>query len=527
MLRPAKYILLSIAAALMLCACALQNAQERPFVDILIADGLVFTGAEGRAGAALDVGIAGNRIVFVGDAQAEGIAAQTTIDATGLIVAPGFIDPHTHALDDLLSESDSRNVNYLTQGVTTVLAGNDGGGPVEIGATLNTLQNNRIGPNTGLFVGHNSVREAVMGGADREPRPQELQRMRALVRDGMTQGAFGLSAGLYYAPGSFAKTDELVELARVAAEFGGVYESHLRDESSYSVGLLMAVEEALEIGAKSGAPVHIAHIKALGVDVWGQSADVIERVETARRNGQAVTADQYPWAASGTRISNALIPNWAKAGSVEDMHDRLRDPVLQSRIRTEIEENLRKRGGADALLIVAGDDAWVGETLAEIAHNRQEDVAATAVAIVLDGDARVASFNMRETDIEAFMKQPWVATSSDGTNGHPRKYGSFPRKYRHYVVDKKILSLGQFIRRSTGLTADIFGLCGRGYIREGYAADIVVFDPENFRETATYSEPRALSLGVTHLFVNGAAVISHEAVNDVYAGAPLRRQRCN
>lgn len=487
----------------------------------------MYTGAEGHDGEPLDVGIRDNRIVFVGDAEIKGVAADTIIDASGLIVAPGFIDPHTHATDDLLSEIDRQNANYLTQGVTTILTGNDGGGPVEIGAMLSAFEKNGVGVNVGLFVGHNSVRESVIGGADRDPTLQELQRMQALVRDGMAQGAFGLSSGLYYAPGSFAKTEELVELARVAAEFGGVYESHIRDESSYSVGLLSAVEEALRIGEQSGAPVHIAHIKALGVDVWGQSKDVIELIESARRDGRRVTADQYPWSASGTRISSALIPNWAKAGSLEDMRARLRDAALQPKLRLEIEENLRKRGGADALLIVAGDDAWVGKTLKEIADNRGEDAISTAVAVVLEGDARVASFNMQESDIEAFMRQLWVATSSDGTEGHPRKYGSFPRKYRHYVVEKKVMSLGQFIRRSSGLTADIFSICDRGYIRESYAADIVVFDPEKFRETATFSEPKGLSTGVVHLFVNGAPVIFDEKVNEATVGEPLMHQRCS
>jgi len=508
-------------------ACGGKQDQNERTVDILITGGVVYTGEEKSSGDILDIGVTKDRIVFIGDASEERVSGKEMYDARNLVVAPGFIDPHTHALDDLLSDDRNQNANYLTQGVTTLFAGNDGGGPTEIAATLNALDRNGIGVNVALFVGHNSVRQAVIGGADRDPTPEEIDAMGALLRGAMMDGALGLSSGLYYAPGTFAKIDELVALARIAAEFGGVYESHIRDESSYSVGLLAAISEAIEIGAQSGAPVHIAHIKALGVDVWGESADVIRQVEAARAAGQRITADQYPWAASGTRISNALIPNWAKAGSIEDLYARLRDPSLQSRLRTEIAENLRIRGGADALLIVEERDGWSGKTLLELSQDRSEDAVETAIAIVLDGDARVASFNMQESDIESFMVQPWVATSSDGTDGHPRKYGSFPRKYRRYVRERETVSEADFIRRSTGFVADTFGLCGRGYIRENYYADIVIFDPRTFRENATFADPQELSSGVTHLFVNGTPVISDGELSNTLPGEPLRRGACD
>ncbi len=526
MALPPKYFLLMIAWYVVLSCAPQSDAPERT-VDVLISGGLVYSGAEGDRGELQDVGITADRIVFVGDADAEDVNAQVTVNAENLIVAPGFIDPHTHSLSDLLSEAERLNANYLTQGVTTVLAGNDGDGPVEIASTLNQLENNGVGTNVGLFVGHNTIRKSVIGGADRTPTQHDTERMQDVVRTAMVEGALGLSSGLYYAPGSFARTDELVALASVAAQYGGVYESHIRDESSYSVGLLAAVDEALEIGMRSSAPVHIAHIKALGVDVWGQSADVIERIEGARRAGQQVTADQYPWAASGTHISNALIPNWAKAGSLEELYARLRDPSLRPKLVMDIEENLRKRGGADALLIVVGREAWVGKTLLEVAQDRQEDPVKTAIHIVMEGDARVASFNMQESDIEAFMSQTWVATSSDGTDGHPRKFGSFPRKYHHYVVEKGTISQAEFIRRSTGLVADIFDLCKRGYIREDFIGDIVVFDPQRFAENATFSEPKRMSSGVVHLFVNGAAAISNGTLNKTLTGKPLRRAQCN
>ncbi len=515
------------AVAILVAACAKEEASHSLSVDFLIANGTVFTGEEGDVGSELDIGIRDDKIVFVGDAQLENVIAETTLDAQSLIVAPGFIDPHTHALADLLSDADNVNANYLTQGVTTVFAGNDGEGPTETAATLRALAANGVGTNAALFVGHNTVRRSVIGGENRAPTEQEPDRMRALVREAMSEGALGLSSGLYYAPGSFAKTQELIELSKVAARHGGVYDSHIRDESSYSIGLLASIEEALEIGRKSGAPVHIAHIKALGVDVWGQSKDVIELIEAAQDSGQRISADQYPWSASGTRVSNALVPNWAKAGSADDMRARLRDPALASRLQSEMEKNLRKRGGAEALLIVDGDDALVGRTLREIALERDQTPVAAATAIVLEGDARVASFNMQESDIETFMKRPWVATSSDGTDGHPRKFGSFPRKYRRYVVERDVLSPSEFIRRSSGFIADVFQLCGRGYIREGFFADIVIFDPETYGEKADFAEPRRMSEGVVYLFVNGALAVDGETVAPITAGAPLKRAQCD
>lgn len=510
--------------ALMLIACSDERAPLPSPIDILIINGDVYTGEKDDDAQSLDIGVDEGRIVFFG--EAEGVVADRIIDASGLVVAPGFIDPHTHALDDLLSADKNHNANYLTQGVTTVFVGNDGDGPVDVAGNFEALVQNQTGTNVAAFIGHGSIRKTVLGGDDRAPTETELETMRAMVRQAMEDGALGLSAGLYYAPASYAKTDELIALAREVAEFGGVYDSHLRDESSYSIGLLAAVEEALIIGRESGAAVHIAHIKALGVDVWGQSADVIKLVEAAQANGQQVTADQYPWRASGTHVSNALIPNWVKEGSTEAFHARLRDPELAMRLREEIGENLRKRGGAEALLIVAGRDDETGKTLSEIAEARGVDSTRAAIDIVLAGDARVASFNMREEDIKAFMTQSWVMTSSDGTNGHPRKFGSFPRKYRYYVANEKAISLDDFIRRSTGLAADVFGLCDRGYIREGYAADLIIFDPRTFGENATFSEPEKNSSGVVYLFVNGAMAIEDGGLKKALSGKTLRRRKC-
>lgn len=509
--------------AVVLTAC---QAPEPTMHDVMISGGTVYDGVS-DAGQQVDILIDGDRIVFVGDAAAANLTGRKSIDATGLIVAPGFIDPHTHTLSDVLFEPAGNQLEgYLTQGVTTVVSGNDGDGPSDVAGALQSTEARGTGPNFALFVGHGSVRMDIMGRENRPPTAEELDQMRALVRQALTDGALGLSTGLYYAPDSYADTDEIVALAEVAAEFDAHYESHIRDESSYTVGLLNALKEAIEIGRRSGAAVHIAHIKALGVDVWGQSETVIEMIEAAQAEGITVTADQYPWSASGTRISNALIPNWAKADSDEAMFARLRDPENQTRLLEEITENLRKRGGSDAILLVARPDGFPSRTLTEEAAARGLDPIQTAIEIVIEGDSRIASFNMQDDDIERFMRLDWVMTSSDGTNGHPRKYASFPRKYRTYVQEKATISLADFVNRSTRLTAETFGLCQRGSLREGYYADIVIFDPETFAPVADFSTPAVLSTGVTHLFVNGQSAIDDGQLLDGTFGRSLRRDVC-
>ena len=512
----------------LLCAGVWGCTAPEPIVyDVQISGGLVYDGTS-NTGRQVDVFLQGDEITFIGAPDAGKVTAKTVVDVTGLIVAPGFIDPHTHTLSDVMFASRGQRLDgYLTQGVTTVVAGNDGGGPVDIGGALKAVEAQGVGPNFALFAGHGSLRGEVLGRENRPPNEAELTDMKGQLGKALEEGALGLSTGLYYAPASYAQIDEIVALAEVAAAYGALYESHIRDESSYSVGLIGAVEEALEIGRRSGAAVHIAHIKALGVDVWGQSADVIAMIEAAQAEGLVVTADQYPWSASGTRISNALIPNWAKADSDEAMYTRLQAPENQDRLITEITENLRKRGGADAILLVARDDGLPSRTLTEEAAALQLDPVRAAIEIVLRGDARIASFNMQDQDIERFMVQPWVMTSSDGTNGHPRKYASFPRKYRTYVEEKAVLSRAEFINRSSRLTAETLKLCRRGQIAPGYFADLVVFDPDTFAPVADFSNPAELSTGVQHVFVNGAHAIVDGELNTELPGRALRRDECH
>ena len=508
---------LFVIFSLLLTAC-----QSQVEADYLIENGIVYLG-DNTKGQEADVAIKGENIIYVGKAS-QHIVAAITVDASGLIVAPGFIDPHTHSLVDLQSaDSTAReNANYRLQGVTTVFNGNDGFGAANIAEMSLSLTQTGIGTNTAFFVGHGAIRRQVMNNDKRAPTEAELGSMKALIDSAMDAGALGLSTGLFYAPGSFSNTDEVVELAKAAAAKGGVYDSHIRDESTYNIGVEAAIEEVLEIGRRADIPVHIAHIKALGVDVWGKSVPIIASIEKARAGGLRVTADQYPWPASGTRISNAFIPRHLKAGGSEKYMTRLNDPLLEEQLEIDVAENLRRRGGAGAVLITDKRSQWRGKTLKEIASLSDMSPVDMAIKIARDGDAKIASFNMSEDDIENFMRQDWVMTSSDGSSGHPRKYASFPRKYEVYVRGKKIMPIETFLYRSSGLVADTFKLCGRGYIKVGYKADIVVFNPAKFKPQADFQNPAVLSEGVKYLWVNGQMAVKNSESQPILSGQTLK-----
>jgi len=466
------------------------------------------------------------QVWLMADALPEDIRTTNYIDASDKIVAPGFIDPHTHACRDFDGREGNLNANYLTQGVTTVFCNNDGGGPTDIGAQMQQYQNQGIGTNVALYIGHNSIRQQVMGQANRPASSEELAQMQKMVSRAMQAGAMGLSTGLYYVPGSYAKLDEVIALAKIAARFGGHYDSHIRDESSYNIGLLASVQEVIAVADKADIAANIAHIKALGVDVWGHSAKVIELVEQARDRGLKITADQYPWLASGSSISASLMPAWAKAGGHEALLQRLQDKEQQKRIKTEMKDNLRRRGGADSLLITdPGKPDYRGKTLAQVAEQHRLSAVDMAIEIIRQGNASVASFNMQDQDLQQFMRQDWVMTSSDGSTGHPRKYASFPRKYAGYVRDKGVLSTEAFIHRSSTLAARTFNLRKRGELKPGYVADLVVFDPQRFAPQASYLQPQRQSSGVEWLLISGEAAIAEGKVTGIKAGKVLKREQ--
>jgi len=517
-----RVFIATIFTLLVLVSCSADNTTKSQSelvqsVDILIVNGSVYTGEQNQA-EKLNIAICQQLICGVFP-QGSNIKAKKVIDAAGKIVSPGFIDPHTHSLEELLSRDKNHNLNYLTQGVTTVVNGNDGGGPVDIKATANKLIDNGIGSNVALFVGHGSLREQVMGRQNRFATEAELNTMKTLMRQGMKDGALGLSSGLYYVPGSYANTQEVLQLAKVAAEYNGIYDTHLRDESTFNIGFLAAIDEAIDIAKQSGIHLHLAHIKALGVDVWGQSEEAVEKIKQAQMQGVSISADQYPWLASGTKLHNAVMPKWVMADSHDAFIGRLNDSSLQQRLYEEIKENMRRRGGPESLLVTAfHDPSLVGLTLKEIAQQRNQDDVTTAIGLVKEGQVRVASFNMSDTDVEYFMQLPWVVTSSDGTNGHPRKYASFPQKYQEYVLKKKLLSVGQFINQSTAKTAEILGFSKRGKLVKGFAADVIIFDPENYRANADFSNWNEYSSGVEHVIVNGTIVINQDGYQSKLVG---------
>ena len=516
---------LAVLAALLTATASDALGQARQ-VDLLIRNGRVIDGTGSPARSA-DIGVTGDRITFVGDAARANVSAQRTIDARGLTVAPGFIDPHTHALEDLSNADPKRraNVNYLMQGVTTVITGNDGGGPFEIARTYARWKETGIGTNGALLVGYGSVRRPVLGMSDAKASPTQLDSMRALVDKAMKEGALGMSAGLYYAPQNFGTTEEVIELAKVAARHGGIYDTHMRDESSYSIGLLGSVRETIRIGREAKIPVNISHIKALGVDVWGKSDSVIAVVEAARGAGQKVTADQYPYTASGSSVGASLLPRWAEVGGGDSLRARIADPATKARLVTDMTENLRRRGGPDALLMTSTRDSSIlGKTLAEVAKARGVPPVEAAIQIILNGGSSVASFNMNEKDIEALMRRPWVMTGSDGSGGHPRKYGTYPKKWAEYVRQKRVLTPEEFVHRSSALVAETFGIPDRGVIAEGKRADIVVFDEASFKDQATYQEPTKLATGMRFVLVNGKVAVDGGSYTGTTAGEAVTRK---
>ena len=508
--------------ALLATSAAHLAAQQQ--VDILIRGGTLVDGT-GAARRRADVGIKGDRIAFVGDAAASRVTAAKTIDATNLIVAPGFIDPHTHTQGDLSSPQRKANLPYLMQGVTTVITNNDGGGGIEIGKLLDTWTKQGIGTNAAVYIGQGSVRGAVLGMSSAAPTTAQIDSMKSIVSRAMDQGAIGMSTGLYYAPGSYSTTEEVIELAKIAAAKGGLYDSHIRDESSYTIGLIGAVNETIRIGREAHLPVHISHIKALGTDVWGQSDTVIALMKHARAAGVDITAGQYPYTASGTSLGASLLPRWAEAGGRDSLRARVNDPATRARLVKEMEENLRRRNGAHSLLISSTRDTSIlGKRLDAIAAARKKSPVEAALEIIVAGqDPGVASFNMDEKDIENFMKQDFIVTDSDGSDGHPRKYGTYPKLFHEYVNQKHVLTLERAVQRSSAQPAKILGLTERGTIKPGAFADVIVFDNSTFADRSTYEQPTLLATGMRFVFVNGVLSVDGGNYTGATAGKALRR----
>ncbi len=493
-------------------------------LDLLILHGTLVDGS-GKKPRKADVGIRGDRIVFVGDARKSHLEATRTIEANGLIVAPGFIDPHTHTLADLTGDQTKSNQAFLLQGVTTVITGNDGGSVLEVGDLLKKWDAQGIGTNAVLLAGFGTIRGKVLGPTDAQPNAAQLEEMKQYVARAMDEGAFGMSTGLYYAPQSYSKTEEVIELAKVAAAKGGVYDTHMRSESSAGIGLLGAINETIQIGRAAKIPVHISHIKALGPDVWGQSKQAIDLIKKARAEGVAASACQYPYTASGTSLQASLIPRWAEVGGRTELLKRIDDPATRARLLSEMTENLRVRGGADSFLIVdSRDPKLVGKRLNQIAQEMNKPPVEAALDVIKNvGGAGVASFNMNDKDIRRFMKEKFMMTCSDGSTGHPRKFGTYPKKLHEYVFTNKIISLPFAVRNSSALVAETFRIPERGLIREGFFADVIVFDPKTVADRSTYEQPELLAVGMNFVIVNGRIAVENSTFTGALAGRALRK----
>ena len=529
-------------------------------LDLVIAGGRVIDGT-GDPWFRADVGIAGDRIAAVGDLSRA--AARRRIDAADHMVAPGFIDMLGQSEMTLLADNAAES--KIRQGITSEVTGEGGSAAPASEATLkdarpwldkygikvdwtdfrgyfDRLRAARPAINLASFVGAAQVRQVVLGSEDVQPTPEQLRRMEELVDAAMQQGAVGLSTSLIYPPGSYARTGELIALARVAARHGGLYASHIRDEGR---GEMEALEEAITIGREARIPVEVWHLKVAGRAVWGRMKDVVARIERARAEGLDVTADMYPYVASGNGL-DATVPQWAQAGGVDAMIKRFHDPAQRARILQEIRDGhggewdgWKGRPPEDILIVSVLDPAlqkWTGKRLSQVAADMGKSPEEALVDLVEADRANVfvARFSMNEDDVQYALRRPWVAIDLDAgafslagpfgaVKHHPRALGTMPRVLGHYSRDLKLFPLEEAVRKMTSLPARRVGLFDRGLLRPGLAADVVVFDPDRIRDVATFEAPNAYSEGVEYVVVNGRVVLDAGRMTAERPGRPLTR----
>ena len=504
-------------------------APAPPTYDLVVRGGRVLDGA-GNPWALVDVAVNQDTIAAIGPSLPG--KGRREIDASGLVVSPGFIDTHTHARRGIFQVPTADN--YVRQGVTTIFEGPDGSSPLPLRAFLEKIAALGISPNWGMFVGQGSVREAVIGRADRKATPDEIVKMKELVRGGMRDGAFGLSTGLFYVPGIFTPTDEVIALAAVAGEMGGMHVSHMRNEAS---GVIDSVKETIAVGEQGHMPTQITHHKIIGTGNWGRSVDTLALVAAARARGVDVTIDQYPYTASSTGI-NALLPPWALEGGQADIVARLRDPARRARIKTAIVESLMyDRGGGDPKNVQIAACGWnpslAGKNLAEITRARggaatMEDAAETVMWVVEQGGASGIFHAIDEADLERILADPVTMIASDGevpifgqASPHPRSYGTFVRVLGRYVREKHVVPLAEAVRKMTSFPAQRVGLLDRGVLRPGVKADVAVWDAAVIADKATFDQPHQYAVGVHTVIVNGQIVFEHGAMTPARPGRVL------
>lgn len=532
---PTRFRMLLLAGTMLGSACSAAPAPESgEGAAVLFRGGQILDGT-GNPWYRGDVLVVGDRIARVGVVPAAEVPADTReVDAAGLTIMPGFIDPHSHAGPGLATPELRAGEPLIRQGITTVMVNPDGGGDVDLAAQRRRFEEGGIGVHVALMIGHGAVRREVLGMEARPPTEDEFERMAGLVRAGMDAGAFGMTGGLYYAPGSYAENDEVVRLAAEIAPFGA-FSSHIRDESDYNIGLVAAVEEVIEVAEVQGIRGVVTHFKALGPPVWGLSREATAAIDAARARGVEIFADQYPYEASGTSIVGALVPRWALAGETmpgmpSPLENRLANPRERARLRADMLVALERRGGAATLLLSRhrADISLEGRYLSDLAEEWGLEPIDAALRLLDAGGAGLVSFNMSEEDIAHIMTREWTMGSSDGGlvardegRPHPRFYGAFPRRIARYVREREVLTLAEAVRGMTSLTTTVFRMHDRGQIAAGRIADLLVVDIEEFRDAATYQDPHALAEGIVHALVAGVFAIENGETTGALAGRVL------
>ena len=498
--------------------------------DIIISNGTIVDGS-GQGSYQADIGIVDDRIVKIGDLSES--KSVHIINAENLIVSPGFIDSHTHAIRGIFDVPTAES--SLLQGVTTLTDGNDGTSPFPIKEHYQKIENTRISPNWAVFVGQGTIRQEVMGLENRDPTASELSKMKLMVKEAMEEGALGISTGLFYVPGSFSSTSEVIELSKVASHYGGIYISHMREEA---VDVLKSINETINIGIKAKIPVQITHHKIIGKENWGLSKETLKLVDNAIKDGVQVSIDQYPYTASQTSI-RALIPQWAQAGGRTDLLQRIDDPKTRKLIIDGIIERiLFDRGGGHPKNIFISKSSWntslEGKNLAELCIERDlEPSPYNAAMVVFDiikgGGASAVYHAINSDDVDLIMQHPMTSIASDGPmtvfgvgSPHPRTYGTFARVLGSYVRERNILSLEEAVRKMTSLPAQILSIKQRGLIKEGYYADITVFDSKTIIDKATFEDPHQYAEGIHSVIVNGVIVVEQGVHNGNKPGKVLR-----
>ena len=501
---------------------------QRPNYELIIKNGIIYDGSSSDPFIS-DIGIKSGKIMTMGDLS--DASAEKIIDAEGLAVSPGFIDMHTH-LEPIMEMPLAESL--VRQGVTLALGGPDGGGPWPYGEYLDSLSKMSLGINVAYLVGHNTLRKEVMGMEDREPTSEELEVLKNFVKTAMEEGAFGISTGLKYLPGTFSKLDEIIALSKVSGEMGGIYTSHLREEG---IGLIEAVQEAIVISKEANIPVVLTHHKAIGVSMWGASTKTLALVDSARNVGLDIMMDQYPYAASHTGIS-VLIPSWALEG--DKFPERVLDPILRDSIKAGIVFNIvNDRGGSDLRRIQFSRVEWKKELEGKTMHDwaileglepTVENGAELTIRAQLNGGTGTIYHAMDEKDVENIMRHPMTMIGSDGRlsqpgdgHPHPRAYGTFPRILGVYVREKKVLSLQVAIHKMTGLSAARLGLKDRGLIKEGYVADLTIFNPATIIDNSTFTDPHQYPDGIPYVLIGGKFAVENGVFLKAGVGKVIRK----